>query len=76
MALILRHFFAAVSSLIVVLPYANARTESRPWCDKPKHLGYGNNRRTREKVPRGGDFCLLSGIPYIRLRLPENSYER
>jgi len=33
MTLILRHFFAAVSSLIVMMPYTNARAQSRPWCD-------------------------------------------
>lgn len=33
MTLILRHFFAAVSSLIVVMPHTNARAQSRPWCD-------------------------------------------
>jgi hypothetical protein len=33
MTLILRHFFAAVSSLIVVMPYTNARAQSRPWCN-------------------------------------------
>jgi hypothetical protein len=33
MTLRLRHFFAAVYSLIVVLPYTYARAQSRPWCD-------------------------------------------
>jgi len=33
MTLILRHFFAAVSLLIVVMPCMNARAQSRPWCD-------------------------------------------
>jgi hypothetical protein len=33
MTLILRHFFAAVSSLIVVMPNTNARAQSRPWCN-------------------------------------------
>lgn len=33
MTLISKHFFAAVSLLIVVMPYTNARAQSRPWCD-------------------------------------------
>jgi len=33
MTLILRHFFAAVSPLIVVMPYTYAQAQSRPWCD-------------------------------------------
>jgi hypothetical protein len=32
MTLILRHFFAAVFSLIVVMPYTNAGAQRRPWC--------------------------------------------
>ena len=48
MTLILRHFFAALSSLIVVMPYTNARAQSRPWCNSGVSQSIPDTKTTAE----------------------------
>jgi hypothetical protein len=48
MTLILRYFFAAVSSLIVVMPNTNARAQSRPWCNSGVSQSIPDTKTTAE----------------------------
>ena len=48
MTLILRYFFAAVSSLIVVMPHTNAWAQSRPWCNSGVSQSIPDTKTTAE----------------------------